>query len=94
LQKFRKEYKLGDLEFAKRQIKKADVQNKVKGIVEGSITDLSKFIANTFDAVICLGGPLSHVEGKKNRDKAVSELIRVAKGMRQFLFLYLVSLVV
>lgn len=69
----------GNLEFAKRQIKKADVQNKVKGIVEGSITDLSKFTANTFDAVICLGGPLSHVEGKKNRDKAVSELIRVAK---------------
>ena len=68
-----------NLEFAKRQIKKAKLQNKVKEVVEGSIVDLSKFSDNTFDAVICLGGPLSHVLDKKDRDKAISELIRVAK---------------
>jgi ubiquinone/menaquinone biosynthesis C-methylase UbiE len=68
-----------NLEFAKRQIKKAKLQNKVKEFVEGSIVDLSKFNDNTFDAVICLGGPLSHVLNKKERDKAISELIRVAK---------------
>lgn len=68
-----------NLEFAKRQIKKAKVQNRVKEVAEGSIVDLSKFANNTFDAVICLGGPLSHVPTKKERNKAVSELIRVAK---------------
>ncbi len=68
-----------NLKFAKRQIRKAKVQNRVKDIVEGSITDLSRFKSNTFDAVICLGGPLSHVEGKEKRNKALLELIRVAK---------------
>jgi len=68
-----------NLEFAKRQITDSKLQNKVKDVVEGSIVDLSEFAHNTFDAVICLGGPLSHVEGDENRNKAVTELIRVAK---------------
>lgn len=52
---------LANLELAKRQIKKAKLQNRVKEVAEGSIVDLSRFADNTFDAVICLGGPLSHV---------------------------------
>jgi len=68
-----------NLDLAKKQIKKAKVDNKIKDILEGSIADLSKFKGNTFDAVICLGGPLSHVNPKSNREKAVRELIRVAK---------------
>lgn len=67
------------LEKAKKQIVKAGVKNKVKSIVEGSITDLSQFEDESFYAVLCLGGPLSHVRGEDNRKKAVSELIRVAK---------------
>lgn len=70
---------LANLVFAKRQIKKAKLQSRVKEVVEGSITDLSRFADNTFDAVICLGGPLSHVLDKKERGRAVSEIIRVAK---------------
>jgi ubiquinone/menaquinone biosynthesis C-methylase UbiE len=68
-----------NLELAKKQIKKAKVQKNVKEVVEGSITDLSIFKDKSFDAVICLGGPLSHVAPEKNRKKAISELIRVAK---------------
>jgi ubiquinone/menaquinone biosynthesis C-methylase UbiE len=68
-----------NLSLATKQIKKAGVKAKVKDIVEGSITDLSSFADNTFDAVICLGGPLSHVHPKKSRDNAISELVRVAK---------------
>lgn len=68
-----------NLELAKKQIKREKVEDKVKEVLEGSITDLSKFADNTFDMVICLGGPLSHVINKKERDKAISELIRVAK---------------
>jgi len=68
-----------NLELAKIKIKKEKVESKVKGIIEGSITDLSRFKDKTFDAVLCLGGPLSHVHPAKERQKAVSELIRVAK---------------
>lgn len=67
------------LKIAKRQIARAEVKHQVKGVIEGSITDLSQFKNNSFDAVLCLGGPLSHVKTKKNRRKAVSELARVAK---------------
>jgi SAM-dependent methyltransferase len=68
-----------NLEFAKRQIKRSGVQDRVKDVVEGSIVNLARFADNTFDGVICLGGPLSHVVDKRKRDKAISELVRVAK---------------
>jgi len=68
-----------NLRFARRQIKKARIQNKVKEVAEGSITDLSRFADETFDAVVCLGGPLSHVLDKCERDKAISEMVRVAR---------------
>lgn len=67
------------LEKARRQIARAGVKKKVKLVTEGSITDLSQFKDSSFDAVLCLGGPLSHVVGEKSRKKAASELVRVAK---------------
>jgi SAM-dependent methyltransferase len=67
------------LKIAKRQIREAGVENRVKQILEGSITDLSMFHDGTFDAVVCLGGPLSHILKEKQRVKAASELLRVAK---------------
>lgn len=69
----------GNLDEAREQIRRARAQNRVKGIVEGSIVDMSVFKDNSFDAVICLGGPLSHVSPEKSRSRAVSELRRVAK---------------
>ncbi len=68
-----------NLEFAKRQINQAKIQDKVTSVVEGSIVDLSQFVDDAFDAVLCLGGPLSHVLDKHKRDRATSELIRVTK---------------
>jgi len=67
------------LKKAERNIKKHGIKKNVKEVVKGSITDLSKFPDESFDAVLCLGGPLSHVEGEENRKKAVIELVRVAK---------------
>ncbi len=67
------------LEFAKKKIKQAKVQDKIKNIVEGTITDLSNFRSSSFNAVLCLGGALSHVHPEKDRKKAISELVRVAK---------------
>ena len=63
----------------KERSKKEKVQNKIKEILQCSIDDLSMFENNTFDAVICLGGALSHIVNRKQRIKAIDELIRVAK---------------
>ena len=68
-----------NLEFAMRQIKRAKVQSKIVDVAEGSIVNLSQFADNTFDATLCLGGPLSHVLDAHQRDKAISELVRVTK---------------
>ena len=68
-----------NMELARKKIKKFGVENRIKEVTEGSITDLSQFSKNSFDAVLCLGGPLSHVHPEKERKKAVSELVRVAK---------------
>jgi len=70
---------LANLEFARRQIKRAKLQDRVIKIAEGSIVDLSQFADNSFDATLCLGGPLSHVLDAAKREKAISELIRVTK---------------
>ena len=67
------------LEIAKEQINKANVKNRVKQIVEGSIDNLPMFRDNTFDAVICLDGALSHIVIAEQRKKAADELVRVAK---------------
>ncbi len=69
-----------NLELAKKKIRQYGVRDKVRAIQEGSITDLSMFDNNSFDSVICLGGPLSHVAPESQRRKSVSELIRVAKA--------------
>jgi len=68
-----------NLDFARRQAKKAGLAAKVREFREGSLIDLSAYSQDTFDAVICLGGPLSHLVDPKARELAVSELIRVAK---------------
>jgi len=66
------------LAIARREVGKAGVGDKVKEIVEGSVTDLSGFRNELFDAVLCLG-PLSHLLEKSEREQAANELVRVAK---------------
>jgi len=66
------------LELARRKIARARVENRVKQVVEGSVTDLSMFQAEQFDAVLCLG-PFSHLLEERDRDRAASEIVRVAK---------------
>jgi SAM-dependent methyltransferase len=69
-----------NLEFARRQLKRTKLSARVNSLIEGTIVDLSQFKDGMFDAVICLGGPLSHVLDAGKRDRAISELIRVAKN--------------
>ena len=68
-----------NLAFARRQVRRAGLQDKVVQVVEGSIVDYTQFKDNTFDAAICLGGPLSHVLDAQKRDRAVAELVRVTQ---------------
>lgn len=69
-----------NLEFARRKLKRAGLPKGAVGLVEGSIVDLSHFADGMFDAVICLGGPLSHVLGAEKREQAIAELVRVARN--------------
>lgn len=55
------------------------VQDKISEFVIGDISELSYFETNSFDAILCLGGPLTHISEKEKRDKAMSELVRIAK---------------
>lgn len=66
------------LKEAEKQIRTAKVKNRVKNVVQGTITDLSQFTDESFDAVLCLGA-LSHLVEKKDRESAASELVRVTK---------------
>jgi SAM-dependent methyltransferase len=67
------------LEIAESRAEDARVGKRIREIVEGCITDLSRFKTATFDAVLCLGGPLSHLLEKSRREQAAGELVRVAK---------------
>lgn len=68
-----------NLDFAKRQVKRAGLQKQVQEITNGSIVDLSRFEDGSFDGVICTGGPLSHILDLQQRQKAIHELVRVAR---------------
>jgi 2-polyprenyl-3-methyl-5-hydroxy-6-metoxy-1,4-benzoquinol methylase len=68
-----------NVDFARRMVKRYGIQDKVKEITCGSIVDLSRYSEATFDAVICTGGPLSHVLDPLDRQRAIGELVRVAK---------------
>jgi SAM-dependent methyltransferase len=68
-----------NLVFAKRMVRRYAVQDQVKQIIPGSIVNLAQFPEASFDGVLCLGGPLSHVLDAHERRLATAELIRVAK---------------
>ena len=53
------------------------VQSRLLDAVVGDIRDLSRFEAGEFDAALCLGGPLTHIDESAGRVTAVKELMRV-----------------
>jgi hypothetical protein len=67
------------LRIASRKMKLAGVLGKNTQFVQGSVEDLSIFSDETFDSVLCLGGPLNHLLKASQREKAAGELVRVAK---------------
>ncbi len=67
-----------NLRFAEKQVKRSKLRGEVGPMVEASIEDLSVFPDGMFDVTLCLT-PLSHVLEPGQREKAVSELLRVLK---------------
>ena len=69
------------LDLARARIAEAApvIQERVVAVVEGSMTDLTGFADAQFDAVLCLGGPLSHVLDPAARQRALHELQRVLR---------------
>ena len=67
--------------FAEKKIglEPKSVSSRLVASVVGDIRDLSGFSTNAFDAVLCLGGPLTHISDETERTQATSELVRVAK---------------
>ena len=67
--------------FAEEKIKlePKSVSSRLVASVVGDVRDLSRFNTNAFDAVLCLGGPLTHISDKTERIQATAELVRVAK---------------
>ncbi len=68
-----------NLAFARRQVRRAGLSAMVPDFIEGTISELDRFPDGTFDAVICLGGALSHILDAAERGQAIHELVRVAR---------------
>ncbi len=67
-----------ELDVARRKIAENKVANFVDSVDLGSITKLP-YENNSFDMVLCLGGPVSHLKTPAERRIAIRELMRVAK---------------
>ncbi|MCY3720614.1 MAG: class I SAM-dependent methyltransferase [Candidatus Poribacteria bacterium] len=67
--------------FAEEKIKlePKSVSDRLIASVVEDVRDLSRFSRNDFDAVLCLGGPLTYISDETERIQAISELVRVAK---------------
>ena len=65
------------LEAAVERCETAGVVHQVEAFMGGDIVDLSAFADESFDAVVCFGGPLSYVRDK--RHQAAAELVRVTR---------------
>lgn len=66
----------GILELARQNVVRSVVADRIQ-IVQGDITDLSRFDDGAFSFVVCVGDAISYV--LEQRHRAVAELVRVAQ---------------
>ena len=67
----------GQLELNVANVAEAGLESAVEGREFADIVDLGTYPDGSFDAVVCYGGPLSHVMDRA--DEALGELLRVTK---------------
>jgi SAM-dependent methyltransferase len=66
------------LQFGRAKVREASVEERVSAPIEGDIAALP-YADRVFDAVICLGAPLSHLVEGRARSRAVEEMARVTR---------------
>ena len=67
------------INFLKARFSAKKLGGRLIGAHVGFAQDLGMLESRSFDAVVCLGGPISHIMSENERRKAVSELLRIAK---------------
>jgi len=67
------------LDIAKQKIQENKISKNVEKITNTNISNLFDYSNNYFDAVICLGAPLSHLTKIPDRIKAIREIKRITK---------------
>ena len=65
------------LELNAAHVAEAELEPQIEARETADILDLSRYPDGSFDAVVCYGGPLSHVMDRA--DEALGELLRVTK---------------
>ena len=78
----------GNIETAKSKIKQLpkELKANIERLIVGDIRNMHMLEKNSFDAVLCLGAPISHIPDLSERIEAISELVRVVKE-NSFVFL-------
>ncbi|MGH2524750.1 MAG: class I SAM-dependent methyltransferase, partial [Anaerolineales bacterium] len=66
------------LDIARARLAEAGVLSHIEAVVTCDACDLSRFEANSFDAVLCLG-PFYHLVEAVDRERAAGELVRVLR---------------
>jgi len=56
-----------------------EIQGRLQDVIAGDVTHMDHFADGAFDAVLCLGGVLSHIQPAQARQRAMDELVRVAR---------------
>lgn len=66
------------LSIARQKIAEAGVESRIESIDICDASDLSRYPARSFDAVLCMG-PFYHLTEQTERDHAAAEILRVLK---------------
>ena len=66
------------LSISKSELKKTCIEDNVEGVHLADAKDLSMFEDGTFDGVLAFG-PIYHIIDENDRNKAMKEIVRVAK---------------
>lgn len=69
-------------------LREEDREGILSNIYQGDVLDMSRFEDKAFDAVLCMGA-LYHLQDKADRERCVSECLRVLKDTGIFVFTYI-----
>lgn len=83
-------YKVTAGDLVQKHVDEINAQNTdklIEEVYQDSVLDMSQFADNSFDAVLCMGA-LYHLMERKDREKCITECLRVLKPSGIFAFAY------